>query len=933
MSRFYQSFTTRYNVYFNGDEHYKTTLKNLENTYQDDYSQLVFVHPVDAHNFPKSPQPQGNFDRSIEKAQKAIQLHSIKKKPKKKAGKSRDPKYKEWMNREEYNPFIHNAWMMMGRSQYNNGDFLGAGSTFYYISKHFTWLPDVTTESLLWQARSYCSLGWRFEAENILILIKPDQLTNKTLKSLYHITYTDYLIKGESYEEAIPHLEKAIELAKGAQKTRLRFLLGQLYARTGKNKEAYQAFKKAGSSSNAPYRTKFNARIKQSEVFEGDNIASEVKSLRRMTIYDRNKEYLDQIYYAIGNQYLSRNDTVNAIANYILSAEKSTRNGIDKAINQLTLGRLYFEQSRYDLAQPCYSEAVPQLPETYPDFETLKRRSDVLDELAVYAQNVALQDSLLRLSQKSPEEQLEIINKIIDELKKKEEEEAENARREEYLAEQAAKGDNIQSNNTPQSFNLNTDDSWYFYNTATKNAGKTAFQKRWGSRKLEDDWRRRNKASFDMAEFNAETYEDSDEQTDENGEPDTSNLSEEELAKLKEQEKRSEDPHYPEYYLKQIPKTDEEKTIAHDVIQEGLFNMGVILKDKLEDYPAAATQFNKLLSQYPDNIYRLDTYYNLYLMYMRQGNVATAERYRDLIVNDFADSPYGIAMQDPNYLDNLKMMNVRQEEMYQNAYDAYLNNDNEAVHEAYEEMMRQFPLSKIMPKFMFLHALSYVTENDHERFNTTLKELLERYPETDITPIASSYLKQMAQGRDLEQPSSNMRGMLWDIRLSNDSIAGDSIAGDAQFTLNQDENHLLILTYPTDTVDANQLLYEIARHNFTSFVVKDFDLEQMNFGQLGLLIIKGFENIKEIVHYRNVMEQNRSLNLPPQVRPIVISASNFDILIKQGRSFDEYFRYIGQLSVENTEEQVLPTEIFGDPTNQPAQESEGDDNDSMLDLP
>jgi outer membrane protein assembly factor BamD (BamD/ComL family) len=64
--------------------------------------------------------------------------------------------------------------------------------------------------------------------------------------------------------------------------------------------------------------------------------------------------------------------------------------------------------------------------------------------------------------------------------------------------------------------------------------------------------------------------------------------------------------------------------------------------------------------------------------------------------------------------------------MYQNAYDAYLNNDNEAVHEAYEEMMRQFPLSKIMPKFMFLHALSYVTENDHERFNTTLKELLER---------------------------------------------------------------------------------------------------------------------------------------------------------------------------------------------------------------
>lgn len=912
MSRFYQSFTTRYNVYFNGNEHYKETIKSLEKNYEDDYSQLVFVHPVDAYNHPKSPQPQGNFDRSIEKAQKAIQLHSIKKKPKKKSGKSRDPKYKEWMNREEYNPFLHNAWMMMGRSQYNNGDFLGAASTFYYISKHFTWLPETTTEALLWQARSYCSLGWLFEAENIIIRIKDEQLTNKTLRGLYYLVYTDYCIKSNNHDDAIPHLTKAIECANGSQKTRLRFLLGQLYARAGKKQEAYLAFKAAGSSSSASYRTKFNARIKQSEVFEGENIESEVKALKRMTRYDRNKEYLDQIYYAIGNLYLSRNDTVNAIENYILASEKSTRNGIDKAINQLTLGRLYFEQSRYDLAQPCYSEAVPQLPETYPDYQTLKRRSDVLDELAVYAQNVALQDSLLRLSEKSPEEQMAVIDKIIEELKKKEEEEAENARREAYLADQAAQGSNTANGNTPQSFTLNTDDSWYFYNTATKNAGKTAFQKRWGSRKLEDDWRRRNKSSFDMTEFESENYDEEpveDEQTEDES---TENLSEEERKKLEEEAKRAEDPHYPEYYLKQIPKTDEEKTIAHDVIQEGLFNMGIILKDKLEDYQAALAQFNRLLDKYPDNIYRLDTYYNMYLMFMRQEKPAIARRYSDLIISEFPESPYGIAMKDPQYLEKLKMMNIRQEQMYEKAYEAYLSNDNKTVHESYEEMMRQFPLSKIMPKFMFLHALAFVTENDHEKFNSTLKELLERYPETDITPLASSYLKQMAQGRQLEASAANMRGMLWDIRLSNDSIANDSVAGEANFTLDNNEPQLLILTYPTDTVSANLLLYNIARHNFTSFVVKDFDLEQMNFGQLGLLIIKGFDNIQEIIHYRNVMEQNTSLNLPSQVRPIVISVSNFDILIKQGRSFEEYFRYIGQKSVEATHEQVLPTEIFGE---------------------
>ena len=137
-TRNYQAFITRYNIYYNGDTHYKETLKEMESAYEDDYSRLMFIHPAAAKADERAPQPSGNFDRSIEKAQKAIQLRSIKKKPKKKQGKASDPRQKEWLKRDEYNPFLHNAWMMMGRSQYMNGDFLGAASTFFYVSKHFT---------------------------------------------------------------------------------------------------------------------------------------------------------------------------------------------------------------------------------------------------------------------------------------------------------------------------------------------------------------------------------------------------------------------------------------------------------------------------------------------------------------------------------------------------------------------------------------------------------------------------------------------------------------------------------------------------------------------------------------------------------------------------------------------------------------------------
>ena len=155
----------------------------METAYEDDYSRLLFIHPAAAKADEKAPQPSGNFDRSIEKAQKAIQLRSIKKKPKKKPGKSSDPAYKAWLKREEYNPFLHNSWLMMGRSQYLNGDFLGAASTFFYISKHFPWLEATVTEAKLWEARAYCAMDWLFEAENILSRIKPEQLSSKHLKS------------------------------------------------------------------------------------------------------------------------------------------------------------------------------------------------------------------------------------------------------------------------------------------------------------------------------------------------------------------------------------------------------------------------------------------------------------------------------------------------------------------------------------------------------------------------------------------------------------------------------------------------------------------------------------------------------------------------------------------------------------------------------
>ncbi|MGM9869695.1 MAG: tetratricopeptide repeat protein [Sodaliphilus sp.] len=916
MSRFWQAFTTRYNVYYNGMTNYEEQIKILENDYQDDYTQYLFIHPAEARNFPKSPQPSGSFDRTIEKMQKAIALHSIKKKPAKKSGKGNDPKYKEYLKREEYNPFIHNAWYMLAKAEYMKGDFLASSATFHYISRHFPWKPDLVLEAQIWEALSYCAMEWTTEADNVLSHVHIDKITNGRIRSLANLAFANLYIKSGKHSEAIPYLSEAIRGTGGAQKVRLNFLLGQLYEAAGEKQLAYEAFKRAGSSSGSTYRTKFNARIKQSAVFQGTNIKSEVRALKHMTRYDRNKEYLDQVYYAIGNLYMSVNDTVSAIENYILAGEKSTRKGIDMAISQLALGAIYFNQHKYDMAQPCYSQAIPLINESYPGYRELKKRSDVLDELAVYAGNVTLQDSLLRLSKMPLEERKKVIQKIIDDLKKKEKEEADNAAREEYLAQQSAKGTNTGNNkNAPKTFTLNNDNSWYFYNTTTKNAGKTAFQQQWGNRKLEDNWRRRNKNTFSFDDDNA-AAEPTDSTAAGANAADTT-LTKEQRDSIK----RSDDPHFEEYYLKQIPVTEEQIQTSNDVIQEGLYNMGLILKDKLEDMDAAKEEFTRLLDRYPDNIYRMDVYYNLYLLCKRAGQDEEAERWRALILSDFAESKYGLAMQDPDYLENLKRMGEVQEQLYADTYQNYLDNNNQAVHEAYAEMMRRYPLSELMPKFMFIDALAYVTEKDYDKFKEVLKEMLERYPETDITPTASAIMKQIKAGRQLAGGGSNARGMLWSaVALTNDTTGGK--ASDKQFTdlkTSANKPQVFVLVYSTDTINTNILLYEVARHNFRSFNVRDYDLEKMTFGNMGLLVVKGFANYNELQNYRTVFDAAADFKqYVGYIHPVLISEENFNLLLNEGRSFEDYFRYLDAENEKDVEAKV-PESATDDAAKEPAE--------------
>ncbi|WP_455643845.1 type IX secretion system periplasmic lipoprotein PorW/SprE [Parabacteroides sp.] len=887
-SRFYHAFNSRYNIYFNGKTSFDEALLSMQNGYKESYSDMILMYPVSAQPKDKA-ETGGPFDRAIEKSNKAIKLHSIKAKPAKKPGWRNDPKQRAWQEQEEYNPFLKKCWLMMGQAQFYNADFLQASATFSYIARHYAHDEEVVAEARLWQARCYSEMEWFYEAEDILGKLNTNGIPRKNLNQ-YATVYADYLVKNKQYEEAVPYFKTAIKAEKNhRQRTRMKYLLGQIYAEQDQNGLAYQMFGQV-IKANPPYELEFAARIRQTEVFTGGNFQKVVKMLQRMAKSEKNKDLLDQVYYALGNVYMSREDTVNAIRNYELGVEKSTQNGLDKAICQIKLGDLYFQKRDYVKAQPNFSGALSGIRKEYKDYERVSKLSAILDELVVHVEAVHLQDSLQTLAKMPEAERLAVIDKIIEQVKKEEEEAKALAEKEAYLAEQEAKGTGIDRPGTETGgITLPTTSGgsgFYFYNPQAVSQGKTAFQRKWGRRALEDNWRRRKK---EMSTFNENMEGEEDMASADSiavgadGQPLPADSLEAGLEAV-----ASDDPKTREYYIQQLPLTPEDIEASNIIIEDGLYNMAMIYKDKLEDIPLATEAFEELERRFPKHNHLLESYYQVYLMALRSGNTTLATAYKNKLVTTFPESDYAVAIADPNYEYNIRMMDKVQDSIYQATYASYLAEDTVTVRRNYRNVSAKYPLADLMPKFMFLEALTYVQAGDAEGFKNALKALVEKYPTADVTELAGEMLKGVLRGRMMVQ--GGIKGMSWNLRFGLGEDGMLSAADSARtFTAEPNTSYRMMLMYPTGTLDRNQLLFAVAAYNFANFMVKEFDLSFEEAGPMSMLTIHGFFNLDEILHYYKMIygADGYATALDKNVAILPISDDNYETLMR-GKTLEEY---------------------------------------------
>lgn len=880
-SRAWHELKVIHNVQFNGEQAYKEGMEAINQAHEDNFALTLPLYPVSDHKAAEAS--ASSMDKAIDKCRKSIKMHSIKARPKVNPKKRDNAKYQNWLKSKEFNAQMYRAWFMLGQSEFHKGDFLGSVGTFRYVGQMYDNNPDLVALSQLWVARAYGEMGWIYEAEDVLDKVKADDLKRKNAP-FYSAVSADVLLKGNRHKEAIPFVKSAKQNEKRKEYLpRFEYVLAQLYQENGQNAEARSAYKRVYRLHPKDVKMEFNARLHYAEL-KGDTLKT-MRQLRRMAKLYKYKDNLDQLYGTMGNLYLMNRDTVRALQCYDEGIEKATQASDAKAQVLVKAGDLYYDRHVYMKASPCYKEATQILSSDHPDYPRVQHRGEVLDEVVVEVETIQLQDSLQHLGSLSPEEQLQVVTKLIADLKEKERQDSIRQAEEARQAQLDAEGGGLQSVNTSMMLGPRMGDNanWYFYNPQLMRSGKQEFARKWGQRPLEDNWRRLSKATVSNAVM--------DTPVDENalyGMDSTLNIGPDSTA-VDSLPVQVTDIYSPEYYLQQIPKTEDDYAASNAQIADALYNLIYIYRDRVGDLDMSRQSWQEFRRRFPDEERTVDLYYDHYLNALRMNDTVAADENRMAILSRYPESPQAKIVSDPNYFESLRRMAVEQDSLYAATYEAYTQSRYAEVkaNKAYADA--HYPLTPLMPRLCFLNAVAVAKTDGQKSFAACLQDMVERYPENELSAMAKDMLAMMGQGMETKQGGTTSN--LADQRLTQtDMVQQDSVS--AEWSKERREPTWVYILVAHDETVLNSLLYEVAVYNFSQFLIKDFDLKKIPDFTVSnsVLALSGFDSMDEAEWYINLLQEDAGLSIlfkENQAIIFPITETNVELL-NNPLSVDEY---------------------------------------------
>lgn len=885
MTRGYHNLTAHYNVYFNGKESLKAGQKKIADAAQNDYTQIL---PVFEHSDPANTQAVASeMDRAIEKGSILITKHSITKKPKKKPTED-DSYYKAFYNQKEFNKWVDDAYMLIGKGNFYKREFKNAILTFDHVIRDFSQQPSYY-DAMLWKAASYAEMGDYTNARLTMNAYDALGTAPASRYSTYMTINADLQLKQLQYEAAIPFLKGAIESTSNKKnRIRLTYILAQVLQEVGRYEESQKAYEKV-ISLHPSYEMVFNANINRVSMITPNTDTEKMKrDINRMLNDKKNIEYRDRIYYAMALVYNSEGNDPAVIENLKLSTQASIGNDKQKASSFIMMGDIYYNKPLYKQAYQAYDSALLYIKETDPAYTVISDTHESLQQLVTNIDAKERQDSLQTLANMPEIQRLAFIDKMIsdDEQRK-----ADAAKR---LEEQQEGIDpflaqNIQNNNIDASSG-----KWYFYNLGTVSLGKTEFVRRWGRRRLEDNWRRSDKSlaaqSMGDEEPNIEDIENAQ------GAPEKSNL-----PQKKREETAADAPLSRETLLADIPLTPEAKEQSDSIITDALLSMGIIYRDKFNDLNSAIESFETLLTGYPKSDKREITLIELYRTYKIAKNEAGMLSAKERISTEFPNGNFTEYLNNPEYLNQLEAKRLKQDKDYQSAYDQYLTgqfNNVIAITTAIEANPDE---NILLPKYRLIKALSYAKMGNSESFQSSLSTIVKQHPKTEEAEFAQSFLDQITQGRT---PVKSEVAVVEVKTTDTDAQQSDNDAITNSFKINATSPHSFVVWIPAST-NTKRLLFNFADFNFGNYLVSDYDLNILQLPDKSMFLeVKTFNRQSEAMEYFYTIRQHPEIFTVDGIQqPIMMVATteNLKYMVSSGdvKGYIPFFMQVYLKGIQN----------------------------------
>ncbi len=789
--RAYHNVTCRYNVYWNGMNSLNEGAKGLQQDVKDNYNEILRVYNYGTKQDAQRVYPK--MDRTIKKASIGIQKHSM------------------YFGGEERINYVRYSYLMMGKAHFYKQDYISARRVFDYVAKEYEEHP-IHTEAYLWLAKTYIATE-RFEKAEATLNLLQSKAENSYIplqvRKDLAMVYADFYIATGNYDDAYYFLERGLELGnKRDVVTRAEFILGQINQLDGDLQKATDYYKSV-IKRNPDYIMAFEARMNMAQCYdEGTGDSKNInKTLQKMVKDFRNKEFLDQIYFALADVALKDGNPDLAIEYLKKSVSSSVQDNYQKSKSSLKLAEMYFERAQYSNAQAYYDTAVTFLPVDYPDYELIKNKAAVLADIVVHAETIYLQDSLQRLALMDSIELYAMIDNIIADYI------AEKERREEERALAMDQGVMFMDN-APNQAAQRLGGKWYFYNNQAMSMGRTEFINKWGNRKLEDNWRLSDKRGM----LGAGEEEIAEEQE---------GITTDSTAMVDSQPS---DPESREYYLATIPFSEEEFLASQELEIDAYHQLGFLYLEELNDTLNAEATYLEFQEKYPDNKYRVESWYALYKIYSERGDKEKSAYYRNLIVSNFPDSDYAKVIMDPDFYIKKSEQKGQAARLYERTYDSYNREQYYRVINYADRALNEFPDdTALIPRFMYLRAVSLGKVDVPDTMYNALNDLVRKYPTSPVIPQVNVLLDLLQSEYGVGEPLV--------------SVPDTTLTEDISL-YNYDPNalHLVIVIINNTDIEVNPLKVRIS-----DFKQKYFRLVRLNVkslmldNQRSLITIGNFE--------------------------------------------------------------------------------------------